>query len=152
MGSLHSSPFFSPAHDSRTNPEHPLKFVPLVFEVLGPDTFDIVICLAKSSSSSELITISSHAFSCSYAGIHSLCSCSLFSLFARHFTLNSLFMQKELCKLRLTFFAKSSSYINSLALVLSRDTLPVVIALRWVIKGLLKASGPISARNCRYSF
>ena len=41
--------FLSPAHDSRTK---------------GPDTLDIVICLASSSSSSEIITISSHAFSC----------------------------------------------------------------------------------------
>ena len=42
-----------------------LQFVLLVFEVLGPDTLDIVFCHASSFLSSELITISSRAFSCS---------------------------------------------------------------------------------------
>ena len=64
--SSHSSPFFFPPLTTRKSiREYPLQFVPLVFEVLGPDTLDIVICLASSSLSSELITISSHAFSCS---------------------------------------------------------------------------------------
>ena len=106
--------------------------------------FDTVICLSSSSSSSELITISSHALSCSKDRIQSLCSCNLFAWFGKPFTFDSLFKQKELCRLRLTFVAKSSSSIDSLALVLSLDTLfqPVVIAFRCVSKGLLKASRP----------
>ena len=35
------------------------------FEVPDPDVFDTVICFNSASSSSELITISSQAFSCS---------------------------------------------------------------------------------------
>ena len=57
--------FFPPLTTQEPIPEHPLQFVPLVFEILAPDILDIVICFASSSSSSELITISSHAFSCS---------------------------------------------------------------------------------------
>ena len=118
--------------------------------------FDTVICLSSASLSSELITISSHAFSCSKDRIHSLCSCNLFACFGKPFTFDSMFKQKGLSRLRLTFFARSSSSIDSLALVLSLDTLPilfhpVVLAFRWASKSLLKASGHISARNCRYS-
>ena len=137
--------------------ELPAHLAFIAFEVPDPDVFDTVICFNSASSSSELITISSQAFSYSYERIHSLCSCNLFAWLGKLFTLDSRFKQKELCRLRLTFFAKSSSSIDSPAFVLFPDTLPtlfhpVVIAFRWVSRGLLKASGPISARNCRYCF
>ena len=153
---VHTRAPLPPSQDSKTLTEPPAHFVFLVFEVLGPDVFDTVICFSSASSSSELITISSHVLSCSKDRIHSLCSCNLFAWFGKPFTFDSLFKQKELCRLTLTFFAKSSSSIDSLALVLSLDTLPtlfqpIVIAFRCLSKGLLKASGPISARNCRYS-
>ena len=146
-----------PLKIQETHIELLIHFVFLAFEVLGPDEFDTVICLSSASSSSELITISSHDLNCSKDRIHSCCSCNLAALFGKPFVFNSLFKQKELCRLKLTFFAKSSSSIDSHALVLSLDTLPtlfqpVFIAFRWVSRGLLKASGPISARNCRYSF
>ena len=63
--SSHSSPFFFPPLTTQEpTHQHPAQFVPFFFEVLGPDTLETVICLASSSSSSELVTISSHAFSC----------------------------------------------------------------------------------------
>ena len=154
-----SSPF--PSLSRLTTLEFPIKppahLAFFAFEVPDLGIFDHVICFNKDSSSSELITISSQAFSCSQKRIHYLCSCNLFVWLGKLFTLDSRFKQKELCRLRLTFFAKSSSSSDSLALVLFLDTLPtlfhpVVIAFRWVSRGLLKASGPISARNCRYSF
>ena len=154
-----SSPFPSRSRlktlESPIEPPAHLAF--FAFEVPDPDVFDTVICFNSASSSSELITISSQAFSCSYDRIHSLCFCNLFVWLGKLFTLDSRFKQKELCRHRLTFFAKSSSSIDSLALVLFLQPLstlfhPVVIAFRWVSRGLLKISGPISARNCRYSF
>ena len=146
-----------PLKTQETLTEPPAHFVFLAFEVLRPDVFDTVICLSSASSSSELITISSHAFSCSKDRIHSSALETFFAWFGEPFTFGSMFKQKELCRLRLTFLAKSSSSINYLALALSLDTLPtlfqpVVIAFRWFSKDLLKASGPISARNCRYFF
>ena len=105
--------------------------------------FDTVICLSSASSSSELIKISSHAFSCSKDRIHSLCSCNLFAWFGKHFTFDSLFKQKELCRFRLTFIAST----NSLALLLSLDTLPTlfqpVVRLNknWPYNHWLKSQG-----------
>ena len=136
------APFFLlKTQETLTEPLAPFVF--LTFEVLGPDVFDTVICLSSASSSSELITISSHAFSCSKDRIHSICSCNLFAWFGKPFTFDSLFKQNEFCRLRLTFFARSTSSIDSLALVLSLDTLPtlfhpVVIEFWWVSKGLLR--------------
>ena len=78
-------------------PEHPAQFAPSVFEVLGPDALDTVICL-DNFLPSEFITISSHAFSCLWARIHSLFFYNLFAWFGRLFVLVSLFKQKELCK------------------------------------------------------
>ena len=106
--------------------EPPAHLAFFAFEMLGLDVFDTAICFNSASSSSELITISSQAFSCSKDRIHSLCSCNLFAWLGKVFTLDSRFKQKELCRLRLTFFAKSSFSIDSLALVLFLDTLPTL--------------------------
>ena len=122
-------PLSFPLKTQETHTELPAHFVFLAFEVLGPDEFDTVICLSSASSSSELITISSHAFNCSKDRIHSFCPCNLIAWFGKPFTFNSLFKQKELCRLKLTFFANSSS-IDSLALVLSLDTLPTLFQPR----------------------
>ena len=53
--------------DPRSSPPFPLKTQDPLFalEVLHPEVLDTAICLNSSSSSSELITISSQAFSCS---------------------------------------------------------------------------------------
>ena len=72
---LDSLPF--PLKTQETQIELSAHFVFLAFEVLVPDEFDTVICLSSASSSSELITISSHAFNCSKDCIHSFCSCNL---------------------------------------------------------------------------
>ena len=49
--SSRSSPFFFPPLTTQEpTPEHPVQFVPLIFEELGPDTLDTVFCLASSSS------------------------------------------------------------------------------------------------------
>ena len=61
-----SSPLPLKTQDSRNFSFEPLsQFVFFALEVPDPDIFDTVICSNSASSSSELITISSQAFSCS---------------------------------------------------------------------------------------
>ena len=79
--------------------EPPAHLAFFAFEVPDPDIFDTVICFNSASSSSELITFSSQAFSCSWDRIHSLCFCNLFAWLGKLFTLDSRFKQKELCRL-----------------------------------------------------
>ena len=70
-------PLHFPLTNQETHVELIAHFVFLAFEVLGHDEFDTVICLSSASSSSELITISSHAPNCSKDRIHSFCSYNL---------------------------------------------------------------------------
>ena len=149
--SSHSSPITFHTQDSRTNP--------WASRTTHPPSSRYWVQTHSTQWFTSLITSHHRIWSQSPpmpSAVEKLASIP-FALANFSLDLDSRFKQKELCKLNLTFFARFSSSIVSFALVLSVNTLPtlfqpVVIPPRWVSRGLLKASGPISAIDWRYSF